>query len=232
MERIFARSEALLGKPNMQILKNACVMVVGIGGVGGAVCECLARTGVSRFVLVDGDVIDETNLNRQIFTCQNNIGKLKTEEMAKRILSINPSADVKTISKFLTNENITIILEDNVDYVIDCIDDIKAKVSLASVAKSQGKQIISAMGAGNRIALPNYLVTDVFKTANDPLAKVFRKKLREIGVENLDVCVAKENADIKLSPPSSVIWHPLSMGAVISAFVINKLLQKQETFKK
>ena len=220
---MFSRTISLLGEENFSKLQNAKVCVVGVGGVGGAVCEVLARTGVENLLLIDGDVVGVSNLNRQIFTTQENIGKPKVEEMKKRILAINPNAKIETIFRFLTPENIAETLLGKYDYVIDCIDDIKAKVALICFSKACGINVISAMGAGNRSGLPNFEVMDIFKTSYDPLAKVLRKKLREENIEALDVCISNTEADKKLSPPASVMWQPLTAGAVIASFVINKI---------
>ena len=220
---MFSRTISLLGEENFSKLQNAKVCVVGVGGVGGAVCEVLARTGVENLLLIDGDVVGVSNLNRQIFTTQENIGKPKVEEMKKRILAINPNAKIETIFRFLTPENIAETLLGKYDYVIDCIDDIKAKVALICFCKACGINVISAMGAGNRSGLPNFEVMDIFKTSYDPLAKVLRKKLREENIEALDVCISNTEVDKKLSPPASVMWQPLTAGAVIASFVINKI---------
>ena len=220
---MFSRTISLLGEENFSKLQNAKVCVVGVGGVGGAVCEVLTRTGVENLLLIDGDVVGVSNLNRQIFTTQENIGKPKVEEMKKRILAINQNAKIETIFRFLSPENIAETLLGKYDYVIDCIDDIKAKVALICFCKAQNIRIISAMGAGNRSGLPNFEVMDIFKTSYDPLAKVLRKKLREENIEALDVCISNTEVDQKLSPPASVMWQPLTAGAVISSFVINKI---------
>ena len=220
---MFSRSLSLLGEENFKKLQDAKICVVGVGGVGGAVCEVLARTGAQNLTLVDGDVISVSNLNRQIFTTQENIGKPKVEEMKKRILAINPNAKVQTIFQFLSHENVSETLTEKYDYIIDAIDDINAKIWLVKLAKSKNINIVSALGAGNRSGLPTFEITDVYKTSYDPLAKVFRKKLREENVECLDVCVSKTQVDKKLSPPASVMWQPLVSGAVIASFVINKI---------
>lgn len=220
---MFSRTISLLGEENFSKLQNAKVCVVGVGGVGGAVCEVLARTGVKNLLLIDGDVVSISNLNRQIFTTQENIGKPKVEEMKKRILAINPNAKIETIFKFLSPENIAETLTEKYDYVVDAIDDIKTKVALICFCKVCGINVISAMGAGNRRGLPNFEVVDIFKTSYDPLAKVLRKKLREKNIQALDVCISNTEVDQKLSPPASVMWQPLTAGAVIASFVINKI---------
>lgn len=222
---MFSRTISLLGEENFSKLQNAKVCVVGVGGVGGAVCEVIARTGVENLLLIDGDVVSVSNLNRQIFTTQENIGKPKVGEMKKRILAINPNAKIETIFKFISPVNIAETLTNKYDYVIDCIDDIKAKVALICFCKAQNINIISAMGAGNRRGLPSFEVVDIFKTSYDPLAKVIRKKLREENIDALDVCISNTEVDQKLSPPASVMWQPLTAGAVIASFVINKICE-------
>ena len=219
---MLTRTKELLGA-GVNKLVSAKVMVVGVGGVGGAVAECLVRTGIGEIILVDGDVINKSNLNRQIFTYEQNIGKFKVQEMAKRIKLINPNCNVVEICEFVSKTNAINFAEMKVDYIVDCIDDIPAKIELIKTAKSLGNNVISAMGAGNRIGLPNFAIMDIYKTSYDPLAKIFRKKLRENGIENLDVCVSTSPVDIKQSPPASVMWQPLTCGAVISAYVVDKI---------
>ena len=220
---MFSRTVSLLGEENFKKLQTAKICVVGVGGVGGAVSEVLTRTGVTNLTLIDGDVISVSNLNRQIFTTKENIGSPKVEEMKKRIMAVNPNAKVQTVFKFLSPENIAETLAEKYDYVIDAIDDIKAKVALISYCKKNTINIISAMGAGNRWGQPSFEVVDIYKTSYDPLAKVLRKKLREENIGGLDVCISKTEVDQKLSPPASVMWQPLTSGAVIASFVINKI---------
>ena len=223
---MFARSIALLGEECFRKLQSAHILVVGIGGVGGAVVEVLARTGAQNITLVDGDVVSLSNLNRQIFATQSNIGHPKVLEMKNRILSINPNASVDTIFEFVSEQNIDKIVDPKFDYIIDCIDDINAKALLANSAKQKRIPIASALGAGNRMGLPSFEMMDIFETSYDPLAKVFRKKLRENNISSLDVCAPKAQVDKKLSPPASVMWQPMTCGAVLSAFVIDKIIKK------
>lgn len=225
----FDRTTKLLG--SLKPLMTAKITIVGVGGVGGVVAECLARSGVQNLVLIDGDTIDETNLNRQIFTTRQNIGKPKVDEMEKRIKQFNPHCCIYSVYKYITPDNAYKVLKD-CDYIIDCIDDVPAKLALIQAAKQSGTKIVSAMGAGNRKGPPNFMVMDIYKTTNDPFAKIFRKKLKELGIKSLDVCVSTYPVDVRQNPPASVMWQPLVCGAVIAAFVINKLYETQETLEK
>lgn len=224
MKKMYDRTIKLVTESAFNKIQQAKIIVVGVGGVGGMVAEILARSGVKNITLIDGDTIDETNLNRQIFALEDNIGKFKAVEMANRIKQINSDCDVKICPSFIDKSNVSQLIV-NADYVVDCIDDISAKIELIKYCKSGNINIISALGAGNRICSPEYEITDIYKTSNDPLAKILRKKLREAKIENLDVVVCRKEPDIRLSPPASVMWHPVVMASVLVGFVINKFLK-------
>ena len=174
MER-FSRSELLFGKENMDKLKFAHVLVVGIGGVGGYVCEVLARGGVGNLSIVDFDNVSESNINRQIIALSSTIGRPKVEVMKERIFEINPNCNVLTYNVKVNKETIGRIFDDKFDFVVDAIDDLNGKVLLAKTCQENGIKIISSMGAGNRVSIPNFKIDDLFKTHNDPLSKKFRK---------------------------------------------------------
>lgn len=215
------RTKSLLGEDGIKKLQNASVTIVGVGGVGGEVAVLLARAGVGRLRLVDFDVVDETNINRQAVAYTNTVGKKKTDVLAEIIKKINPNCLVEAISKRLTKENVGELLENS--FVVDAIDSVQDKVELIDYATKNNLQIVSAMGAGNRFDYPYFKVVDIYKTSNDGLAKVLRKKLKERGVKKLQV-VAPESVAQKISPVGSISYYPVACATVVSAYVVNQIL--------
>ena len=179
----FSRTELLLGKEAMEKLQNSRVAVFGIGGVGGYVCEALARSGVGAFDLIDDDKVCLTNLNRQIIATYKTIGKYKTDVMKERILDINPKADVRVHKCFFLPENADEFPYEDYDYMVDAVDTVTAKISLVMKAQEKHIPIISSMGAGNKLDGSQFKVADIYKTKVCPLAKVMRRELKKRGVK-------------------------------------------------
>jgi tRNA threonylcarbamoyladenosine dehydratase len=188
----FSRTELLIGKEGLDKLKKSKVAVIGVGGVGSFTCEALVRSGVEGFVLVDDDNICLTNINRQIHANRQTVGKSKVEIMKERMLSINPKAQITTHQMLYNNDTSATILEDDIDYVVDAIDMVSAKLHLIESCYKKGIPIISAMGAGNKMDPTQLEVTDIYKTSMCPLAKVIRKELKNRGVKKLKVVYSKE----------------------------------------
>ena len=187
-----SRTELLIGKEGLDILKNSKVVVFGVGGVGSFTVEALTRAGVGNLVLVDDDTVCLTNLNRQIHATYNTISKVKVDVMKERVLSINHKCNVITHQAFVTSENITDFIADDVDYVVDAIDTVTAKIALAKYCYENDIKIISSMGTGNKFDPTLFKVSDVFKTRVCPLAKVMRRELKNRGVKKLKVVYSEE----------------------------------------
>ncbi len=188
----FSRTELLFGKAAMKRLENSCVAVFGIGGVGGYVCEALARSGVGAFDLIDDDKVCLTNLNRQIIATHKTIGKYKADVMKERILDINPKAVVRVHKCFFLPENADEFPFEEYDYVVDAVDTVTAKIELVMKAKEKNIPIISCMGAGNKLDGSQFRVADIYKTKVCPLAKVMRRELKKRGVKKLKVVYSEE----------------------------------------
>ncbi len=188
----FSRTELLLGKTAMEHLSQCRVAVFGIGGVGGYVCEALARSGVGKFDLIDDDKVCLTNINRQIIATSKTVGQYKTDVMKERILDINPDAEVTTYKCFFLPENASDFPFEEYDYVIDAIDTVTAKIELVMQCRESGVPIISSMGAGNKLDPTLFRVADIYKTNMDPLAKVMRRELKKRGVKKLKVVYSEE----------------------------------------
>ena len=181
----FSRTELLLGKEAMNRLEDARVAVFGIGGVGGYVCEALARSGVGKLDLIDNDKVCMSNLNRQIIATRKTVGQYKTEVMKDRILDINPEAKVNIHNCFFLPDNADEFPFEEYDYVVDAVDTVTAKIALVMKCKELDIPIISSMGAGNKLDSSAFRVTDIYKTKVCPLAKVMRRELKKRGVKKL-----------------------------------------------
>ena len=229
----YTRTRMLLGDEGVARLVGARVAIFGIGGVGGHAVEALCRAGVESFLLVDGDRVSESNLNRQIIATRDTVGVYKTEAARERILSINPSASVEVMNIFFTPEDESLIDLSGFDYVVDAIDSVAAKVTLVSMARAAGVPIISAMGAGNKLDPTAFRVADISKTEICPLARAVRIALRKRGITHTKVVYStelprtanttdEEKADGKRAP-ASISFVPSVMGLIIAGEVIKDI---------
>jgi len=187
----FSRTELVIGKAGVEKLNNAKVAIFGLGGVGSFVLEGLVRAGIGNFVLIDDDKICLTNLNRQILATRKTVGQAKVEVAKQRIFDINPNANVEIYQEFFMPETEG-ILDNSIDYIVDCIDTVTAKIELVVRAEKLNIPIISCMGTGNKLDPTRFEVTDIYKTSICPLAKVMRKELRNRGIKKLKVVYSKE----------------------------------------
>ena len=225
----FLRTESLIGKENLEKLKKVTVAIFGLGGVGSYVLEGLARAGIGNFILVDKDEVDITNINRQIIATHDTVGKPKVEVAKERVLSINPSANVKLYKEFFLPETEG-ILDDSIDYIVDAIDTVTSKIELVVRANKLNIPIISCMGTGNKLDPTKFEVADIYKTSVCPLAKVMRKELKIRGIRKLKVVYSKEEPkNINLSntnkaTPASVSFVPSVAGLIIAGEVIKDLI--------
>lgn len=230
----FARTELLIGKENVEKLNKSKVAIFGIGGVGSFVVEGLARAGIGNFVLIDHDIVSETNINRQIIATTKTIGMSKVEVAKMRILEINPDAKVEIIKEFFMPDSKE-ILDNSIDYIVDAIDTITAKIELVQRANKLNIPIISSMGTGNKLDPTRFEVTDIYKTSVCPLAKVMRKELKQRGIKKLKVLYSKEepikpketsnqNQETKKQVPGSISFVPSVAGLIIAGEVIKDLI--------
>lgn len=193
----FSRTQLLLGRDRMEMLRNARVAVFGIGGVGGYVVEALARSGVGRIDLIDNDVVSESNINRQIIATTDSIGRPKVEVAKERIRSIHPEAVVHAYQTFYMPDTAEQFDFTQYDYIVDAIDTVTGKIELIIQADKAKVPIISSMGAGNKMDPTAFRVTDIYKTKVCPLAKVMRRELKKRGIDKLKVVYSEE---IPLTP--------------------------------
>ena len=192
LQHPLSRTELLIGKEGLDKLKGSKVLVFGIGGVGSFTVESLARAGVGTLILVDDDTVCLTNLNRQIHATFETVSKNKVDVMKERIYSINRKCNVITHQVFVTEENIPEIIPEDIDYVVDAIDTVSAKIALAVYCQNNNIKLISSMGTGNKLDPTQFKVTDIYKTKVCPLAKVMRYELKRRGVKKLKVVYSEE----------------------------------------
>lgn len=224
---MFEKLNKIISEKHFNIMQNTHVLLVGIGGVGGFAFEALIRSGIGKITIIDHDVIDITNLNRQIITNNNNIGQKKIEEARKRALEINPKCEIITRDLFLDESNIDEIFKDKFDYIIDACDTITTKALLVKKAKELNIKLISCMGTGNRLDPTKVMITKLNKTYNDPLAKAMRKILKENNLKtNIDVIWSSE-LPIKTGnrKPSSIILVPSTAGIYAASYIISDILK-------
>jgi tRNA A37 threonylcarbamoyladenosine dehydratase len=221
---IYERTQMLLGDKKLETLKKSRVIVFGIGGVGGYVCEILARTGIGEITIVDNDVVTKSNINRQIIALNSTLNKPKVEVMKKRLLDINPQIKVNNYYISFDKDTQEEFDLTSYDYVVDAIDLINQKLNLIVYAKSLNAKIISSMGAGNLSGIPNFIVEDIFKTTYDGLARKLRVKLKAQNIKDLTVVYTPEQRK-KLNPTASVAYYPAVCGTVIASYVINELIK-------
>lgn len=231
----YSRTELLLGEEGVARLKNSSVMVFGVGGVGSHCIEALARSGIGKLILVDNDVVSLTNINRQSIAYHSTVGRHKTEIMQERIKDICPEIEVVTHEIFVLPENIDTLFTEKVDYIIDAIDTVTAKLALVKIAKEKNIPIISSMGTGNKLHPEMFEITDIYKTSVCPLCKVMRKELKARGIRKLKVLYSKEQPintvgrvteeekGNRRSLPGSVAFVPPVAGLIIAGEVIREL---------
>lgn len=220
----FSRTESLIGKDAVGKLLTSKVIVFGVGGVGSYVCEALARAGVGTLDIVDKDVVDVTNINRQLIALNSTVGKPKVQVCAERLKDINPQIHVTPHQCFYLPENSQQFDFSKYDYVVDAIDNVTAKIDIICKAKQAGVSVISSMGTGNKLDPMAFKVADIEKTKVCPLAKVVRKELRKRGVEGVKVVYSEEEpVNTGNRTPASISFVPSAAGLLIAKTVIDDL---------
>jgi len=251
---MFERTNLLIGSESVAILQNSRVAVFGLGGVGGMVVESLARIGIGSFLLIDGDVVSESNINRQIIATKDTVGRKKTEVMKERVLGISSKVKVDLVDIFVLEENLGDIDFSGIDYVVDAIDTITSKLAIAERCYNEGIKVISSMGAGNRVSM-DFKIGDIFESSICPIAKVMRKKLRDKGIDSLkvvysleapkghygeydEITAKAEDTSVQLSNEDSkqkrvrktigsIPFAPMCAGLYLASEVINDLIKEK-----
>ena len=226
MENQFTRTEKLIGKDKQDLLRTKSVLVFGIGGVGSFAVEALTRAGIGCIDIVDKDTVDVTNINRQLIATHDTVGMPKVEVMKKRMLSINPDVRVETFEMLYLPEKAAEIDWEKYDYIVDCIDNVTAKIDIISNAKKSGVPVISSMGTGNKLDPLMFRIADISKTKVCPLARVIRKELKERGIKDVKVLYSEEEpVNTGERAPASISFVPSAAGLIIAGEVIKDLIK-------
>lgn len=224
---MFSRFEKIVGD-KFDKLSDLLVLVVGVGGVGGYVVEALVRSGVKKIVVLDYDIVDITNKNRQIIALDSTIGLKKVDVIESRIKDINKECEVIKIDEFLTSDNISLIDSLGVNYVIDCCDTVKTKQAIIKKCLSSKIKFISSMGTGNKLDPSKLEICDIRKTVNDPLARIMRKWVKDEKIKEKIPVLSSLEVPIKPSDGSlgSSSFVPSSAGILIASYVVRDILDK------
>ena len=231
----FSRTEMLIGKAGLDALRDSHVAVFGVGGVGSHAIEALARSGVGQLTLVDNDTVSPTNINRQSIALHSTVGQYKTQVMKQKIADINPDCRVSTFETFVLPDNMDALFGQigPVDYILDAIDTVTAKLALAVFARDHGIPIIASMGTGNKLHPELFAISDIYETSVCPLCKVMRKELKARQVKRLTVCWSpeqpltpgptEEDTGARRATPGSVAFVPPVAGLLIAGRIVRDL---------
>lgn len=223
MKEQFSRTAQLLGNENVEKLFDKHVIVFGVGGVGGYVVEALARSGIGKISIVDNDVVNESNINRQIIALHSTVGMQKVEVLKNRILDINPECKVFVYNQFFLPENSNDFDFSIYDYVVDAVDTVTAKIEIIKKSKESNVPVISSMGTGNKLNPMGFKVSDISKTKVCPLARVMRNELKKRGISKVKCVYSEENPVIQTQTPASVAFVPPVAGLLIASEVVKDL---------
>ena len=227
MDERFLRTARVIGDDALEKISSSSVIVFGLGGVGGAAAESLVRSGVGRIGIVDKDTVDITNINRQIIATDKTVGMNKTDAMEERLLSINPNVRIDKYNLFYLPETADEIKLSEYDFIVDCIDNVTAKLELISRAKRAGVSVISSMGTGNKLHPEMLEIADISKTSVCPLARVMRRELKLRGINKVPVVYSKEEpVKTGSSVPGSTSFVPPVAGYLITSYVVNQLISE------
>ena len=228
MDERFSRSARVIGERGLEKLNNCSVIVFGLGGVGGAAAESLVRAGIGTIGIVDKDVVDITNLNRQIMATESTVGLPKTQATAERLLSINPNVKIHKYDLFYLPDTACEIDLSQYDFIVDCIDNVTAKLELIARANELNIPVISSMGTGNKLHPEMLEIADIKKTSVCPLARVMRRELKNMGINKLTVVYSKEEpVKTHTSEPGSMSFVPPVAGYMMTSYVVRTILDSE-----
>ena len=220
---MFERLITLIGEDNVNKLKKANVLIVGLGGVGGYALETLVRSGIYNLTIVDGDIVELSNLNRQIISKRDVIGSPKALVAQARTLEINPDVNLKVINEFISEDNFSLLNIDSFDYVIDACDDLNLKILL--IKNADKYKLISSMGTANKMDMTRFKITTIDKTSYDPLAKIIRKKIKEEKIRTKFKVVSSDEKVMKNGTKlGTIAYMPAVSGLLCASYVINDII--------
>ena len=222
---MFERLITLIGEDDVNKLKKANVLIVGLGGVGGYALETLVRSGIYNLTIVDGDIVELSNLNRQIISKRDVIGRPKALVAQARTLEINPDVNLKVINQFIREDNFSLLNIDSFDYVIDACDDLNLKLLL--IKNADKYKLISSMGTANKMDMTRFKITTIDKTSYDPLAKIIRKKIKEEKIRTKFKVVSSDEKVMKNGAKlGTIAYMPAVSGLLCASYVINDIINK------
>lgn len=222
---MFERLITLIGEDDVNKLKKANVLIVGLGGVGGYALETLVRSGIYNLTIVDGDIVELSNLNRQIISKRDVIGRPKALVAQARTLEINPDVNLKVINQFISEDNFSLLNIDSFDYVIDACDDLNLKMLL--IKNAEKYKLISSMGTANKMDMTRFKITTIDKTSYDPLAKIIRKKIKEKKIRTkFKVVSSDEKVKKNGTKLGTIAYMPAVSGLLCASYVINDIINK------
>ena len=219
------RLRKILSEDSINKIKNATVLIIGLGGVGGHALESIVRMGVNNIIIVDNDIVDITNLNRQLISLKSNIGKKKVEVAKERILDINSDCNIICIDKFIDSTNYMDLFDFKIDYVIDACDTVSTKILLIKECLNRNIKIISCMGTGNKFHPELLEITELKKTSYDPLARIIRNKFKDENRKIMVVSSKERGIEVKDRTPGSTSLVPSAAGVLCASYVINEILR-------
>lgn len=212
---------------DLEKLKNANILLFGVGGVGSYVLEMLARSFIGKITIVDSDIVSKSNINRQLVAYQSTIGKKKVSVARERILDIFPNCEVTCVDSFILPQNLANMEFSGYNYIIDAIDTVSTKIAIIEKAKNENIPVISSMGTGNKFHPELFKITDISKTSVCPLARTMRYELRKRGINHVDVLYSTEEpVKTNSNVPGSIAYTPSAAGILIASYVINKIIEK------
>lgn len=222
---MFERLITLIGEDDVNKLKKANVLIVGLGGVGGYALETLVRSGIYNLTIVDGDIVELSNLNRQIISKRDVIGRPKALVAQARTLEINPDVNLKVINQFIREDNFSLLNIDSFDYVIDACDDLNLKMLL--IKNAEKYKLISSMGTANKMDITRFKITTIDRTSYDPLAKIIRKKIKEEKIRTKFKVVSSDEKVMKNGTKlGTIAYMPAVSGLLCASYVINDIINK------
>lgn len=224
----FTRFLKVIGEDNFSLINNKCVLVLGVGGVGGYVAEALARSGVGKLILVDFDIVDETNINRQIIALESTIGIKKVDVLDSRIKDINSDCEVIKVDKFIDSNNYLELFDYDINFFVDACDTMTVKKAIIKECVKRKVPFISSMGTGNKLDPSKLEIVDIRKTVNDPLAKVMRKFVKDEKINGKVMVLSSSELPIKTGDrtPGSTAFVPASAGLLIASYVVRQFIEK------
>ena len=224
---MFERLKLVIGEEAINIINKKTIMIIGLGGVGGAVVESLVRSGVSNIIIVDYDVVEESNLNRQRVATISSIGMKKVDAMEKIVLDLNSKCKILKHDLLVNMDNIKELFIDGIDYVIDAIDDVKAKKLIIRECLDRKIEFVSSMGTGNKIDPTLLEIVDIRKTNNDPLARIFRSWVKKENIKDKIIVLSSKEVPVKSGKiVGSTCFVPNSAGILIASYVVNNIIKK------